>query len=76
MYFKEGHHSGCPHFHAWHGGAWASYAIDDLSRLGGGLPLQAERLVRKWARKHRGELLGNWDRARAGLDLRPIDPLK
>lgn len=76
MYFGEGPHAGTPHFHAYHGGASASYAIADLARLTGRLPLRIERLVGKWARAHQDELLVNWLRGREGLEPKPVEPLK
>ena len=64
-----------PHFHAQYGGFAASYGIDPLTRLSGGLPQRAERLVMEWARIHRDELLENWQRARRREALLPIYPL-
>jgi glutamate synthase domain-containing protein 3 len=76
MFFNEGLHGGRPHFHARYGRAWASYDLDDLSRLAGELPPSIERLVREWAGEHGQELLENWERARRKFDLRQIAPLK
>jgi hypothetical protein len=76
MYFNEAFHPGRPHFHAFYGGEYASFDVTDLSRLSGGLPLRVERLVREWARVRRDDLLENWERARGGEDVRPIEPLK
>jgi len=76
MYFEEGIHESCPHFHAVYAGQLASFDIEDLSRLSGRLPLRIERLVRAWAREHRDELLRNWQRGRAGLTFKDVPPLK
>lgn len=76
MYFNEDFHPGRPHFHAFYAGEDASFDITDLTRLTGELPIRVERLVRRWARLHREELLANWDRARCEGALVPIDPLK
>ena len=76
MYFGEGTHACRPHFHAVYGAEEASYEIADLTRLSGRIPLRIERLVRKWAREHRSELLENWRRGRQNLVLKPIPPMK
>jgi hypothetical protein len=76
MFFDEGLHAGRPHFHAVYEGRRASYDIADLTRLDGSFPVRIERLVRGWARAHQAELLANWERARADLQLNPIDPPK
>lgn len=36
----------------------------------------ALRLAREWIDLHRTELDENWNQARAGRDLNPIEPLK
>lgn len=76
MFFNEEIHEGRPHFHAVHAEAAAVFDAYDQSRIAGELPPRIERLVRSWAMAHRGELLDNWARARADLDLRPIEPPK
>lgn len=76
MYFDESFHPGRPHFHASYGEHYAAFDIADLTRLTGELPPRAERLVRRWARERRAELLENWDRARSKGTLKPVDPLK
>ena len=76
MFFNESFHPGRPHFHAFYGEHHASFDIADLTRLSGKLPHHAERLVRKWARARRTDLLANWDHARGDGVLSPIDPLK
>jgi hypothetical protein len=76
MFFEEGRHRGPPHFHAEYGGHKASYAIDDLELLSGGLPRRATRLVAEWARAHERELMANWIRMRQHADPFPVPPLK
>jgi hypothetical protein len=76
MFFSEGIHEFRPHFHAVYAEAAAVFDASDQSRLAGGLPPRIEGLVKRWAEAHRGELLENWDRARADRDLRPVAPLK
>ncbi len=76
MYFDEDPHLGRPHFHAIKGDDEVSIDIDGLGILAGGLPSQALRLVRRWARLHQPELQANWDRARRDDSrLLQIDPL-
>lgn len=76
MFFNEGLHQGRPHFHAVYAETAAVFDASDQTRLAGGLPPRVERLVRRWARAHRGELLANWERGRANLGLRSIEPLE
>jgi hypothetical protein len=75
MFYDEAQHSGRPHFHAEYAGEEASFDIETLELIVGRLPNRATRLVRRWARLHRDELLHNWQRAREGDPLIPIDPL-
>lgn len=73
MYRNEGHHAR-PHFHARYAGEAASIDFDGEA-LAGSLPRRALRLVADWAQLHQVELLANWERARSGELLEPIDPL-
>ena len=75
IYYDEIQHRGRPHFHARQGESEASFDIDDLTTLAGGLPPVAARLVREWGRMHRDELLENWRRAGEHRPLKPIAPL-
>lgn len=72
MYYRE---HGMPHFHALYGEHKASISIPSLDLLGGSLPPQALRLVKRWATLHREELLKNWDLAERGEVLKSIAPL-
>ena len=65
-----------PHFHARYGEHEALIAIDTLDVIDGSLPRRALALVLEWAAQHGAELRGDWDRARRGLPLAPIDPLE
>lgn len=76
MFFDEALHQGRPHFHAVYAEAAAVFDASDQSRLAGELPPRIERLVQRWAKARRRELLENWERARAELELQPIEPLK
>ena len=73
MYFSD-HRP--PHFHAIYGDDEAVVSIETSFVLRGDLPMRAIRLVQAWARRHRGELLENWNMAREGRPLRPIEPLE
>jgi hypothetical protein len=73
MYWNEGHHER-PHFHARYGGKGASVDLDG-ELIAGSLPRRAQLLVGDWALLHREELAANWERARRGENLEPIDPL-
>jgi len=73
MYWNEGHHAR-PHFHARYGGWGASVDLDG-ELIAGSLPRRAALLVADWALLHRDELAANWERARRGENLAPIDPL-
>lgn len=64
-----------PHLHAEY---QRNKALLDFSGnlLRGGLGSRtALRLVREWIDLHAPELQDNWERARAGKDLKRIDPL-
>ncbi len=76
MYFGEAFHQRRPHFHAVYAEAAAVFDASDRSRLAGELPPRIERLVQRWAKARRRESLENWERARAELELQPIEPLK
>jgi Domain of unknown function (DUF4160) len=76
MFFDEDRHPGRPHFHAEYGGRWASFAIDDMELLAGGLSPRALRLVTEWARAHDRELVANWNRMRRHGNPFAVPPLK
>lgn len=75
MYYDESPHPGRPHFHASYGESEASFEIESLELIAGGLPRRARRLVIAWATSHRDELMQNWERARRHQPLRLIEPL-
>lgn len=72
MYYDD---HGRPHFHARAGGHRVSVEINGLV-VRGDFPGASLRLVLDWAELHRAELLDNWDRARRGHPLVPIEPLR
>jgi hypothetical protein len=64
------------HFHVRYAEHRAKVAIDTLDVTDGELPRRALALVLEWAVLHRNELHDNWQRAREGLPLEPIEPLE
>ena len=66
---------GPPHSHAWYGGSDITVDLAD-GRVRGRMAERATKLVLEWWRLHRDELSENWDRARAGEPLRPVEPLE
>lgn len=73
MYYRD---HAPPHFHAIYAEHEAEVDIASATILEGKLPRKARSLVEEWAEAHRGELLHNWDLARAGEALEPIAPLE
>lgn len=73
MYYND--HSP-PHFHAGYGNFEAAFRIDTLEIIKGEMPRRPTALVLEWAAQHRTELMGDWDKARQGLVLSPIEPLE
>ena len=65
-----------PHFHAIYGGSDAAFLIDGTLLRSGTFPPQAVRLVSRWAKLHRLELLDNWNRLRADQSTTKIKPLE
>jgi hypothetical protein len=72
MYYREPEHQGLPHFHVRGGDAQASFGIDPMVLLAGGLARPQLALIIPWAARHRAELLANWNRRGAGLPLAPL----
>lgn len=73
MYYSD---HGPPHFHARYAEHEALVNLETLEVLEGYLPRRALALTLEWAALHRGELRLNWGKARQGLPLEPIAPLK
>jgi hypothetical protein len=73
MYYRD---HAPPHFHAIYGEHEAEVEIGTAAVLAGKLPRRALALVSDWAAAHRDELRRNWDLARAGQPLNPIEPLE
>jgi hypothetical protein len=72
MWFDDHPH---PHFHAIHGEYEVKMSIRTLDVVVGKMPRRLVRRVREWGFAHRTELVDNWNLARAGEPLNPIDPL-
>jgi hypothetical protein len=72
MYYRD---HAPPHFHAIYGSDEVEFALSTGRILAGKLPPRAMKLVRQWASLHEAEILEQWDRARHGEPLRPIQPL-
>ena len=72
MYYRD---HAPPHFHAIYGEYDAEVEIATAAVLAGDLPRRARALVADRAVAHRADLQRNWERARAGQPLDPIDPL-
>jgi hypothetical protein len=73
MYYRD---HAPPHFHAIYAEHEAEVEIATTAILEGSLPRRARGLVMEWAEAHRAELQRNWDLARAGQPLEPIEPLE
>ena len=72
MYFNE-HNP--PHFHAEYNEHKASVLIDTLEPLEGKLPTRVMSLVVEWARRHRAELMENWNSIQKTGKYSKIKPL-
>jgi hypothetical protein len=73
MYYRD---HAPPHFHAIYGDSEAEIEIANGTTMAGKLPRRARNLVEEWAEIHRDALRINWDRARAGQPLDPVEPLE
>ena len=73
MYFDD---HGFPHFHARDASGQAKIRIDEVEVIESEMQTRQLRLVLAWAELHQGELLANWQRARAGETLLDIAPLR
>ncbi len=65
-----------PHFHAHYGEHQVELTIETFEILNGKLPTRVLGLVLEWAALHRDELRSDWERARQGEPLEPIQPLE
>jgi len=65
-----------PHCHAEHQGDKALFDFQGNILRGNLRSRTARRLVREWIDLHAHELTADWELARAGEELRTIDPLE
>ncbi len=65
-----------PHFHAFYGEYEAIILINTLTVDRGEFPNTKLKLVRKWAKLRKKELMENWELARQKVALYPIAPLE
>jgi hypothetical protein len=65
-----------PHFHAFYGEYEAIILISTLTVDRGEFPNIKLKLVRKWAKLRKKELMENWELARQKVALYPIAPLE
>jgi hypothetical protein len=70
MFFKGSEHNP-PHFHAVYGEYLGEFNINTLEMIEGDLPRNARKLVKKWAEKHRKELITIWE----SQEFKEIEPL-
>jgi hypothetical protein len=73
MYYQEHEPA---HFHAEHQGQRAAFLISGAPHVGEIRSAAVNRMIRRWAQEHGGELRANWDRMKAGQPLLPIAPLE
>ena len=71
MNFKD--HSP-PHFHVWYGDYKITVTIQE-GIVTGKMPQRALKMVFKWLKLHREELLQEWEKAQRGEELTKITPL-
>jgi hypothetical protein len=65
-----------PHFHVAYGSEEAAVEVRGLRAVQGRMSPRVRRLVAEWGRRHRAELLANWDLLQRGREPRPIAPLE
>jgi Domain of unknown function (DUF4160) len=65
-----------PHFHARAAGREAKVRVDQIEVIESTLTRKQLRMVCEWAAVHQSELEKNWQRARNGGTLIPIEPWK
>jgi hypothetical protein len=65
-----------PHFHARYAGHRARFALGPVRLLSGSLSPRVMGLIMEWAVMHEIEILEDWELARRGKSLKPIQPLE
>ena len=64
-----------PHIHVKYNEYLATVDIDTLNYKGS-MPNTAKKLIKKWIKAHKNELLENWSLAEKGLPLKSIKPME
>ena len=72
MYYRD-HQP--PHFHAVYAEYEVEIGVDPIMILDGNLPRPERTKALAWAALHQAELRANWELARGGRRLLPIEPL-
>ena len=58
-----------PHFHAYYQAFDASYSIENGKRMRGKMPVNLEKVIIRWFKKNKKEIIDNWNLARDGEPL-------
>ena len=61
-----------PHFHAYYGKYKIIFNIKTGDKMEGKFPQTGERIVKKWARQYKKELLVSWEQAKKGQEPNKI----
>ena len=61
-----------PHFHAFYQGFEAIFDVRDGKKIGGELPVKAEKIVFEWAEKYKKNLLEDWGLVKEGKSPKKI----
>ena len=65
-----------PHFHAVYQNYEAMFNIETGKMMEGYLPKRQKKLVEKWAKRYKDELLANWTFLQNDEPAKPIPPLR
>lgn len=60
MYFRQSEHNP-PHFHCFYGELVAVVSISDQTLLEGNFPKKQLKVIQKWAKAHKKELMDIWN---------------
>lgn len=75
MYTETGEPHHTPHLHVYYQDSHATYRIDQVELLAGGLPTRQHRLVEAGIELYQEELLENWQLVEAGEPINRVPPL-
>ena len=76
MYWERQAKHHAPHFHAIYNEFECVFRLPDLLIISGKLPARAEKMVIKWVKNHKLELMDNWNRIMNNKPLMNIEPLE